>query len=69
MEPKTPPPEEREIEVAPEELDPALKKQVDSEVEEFRRRLEAAGQSTKAKLTPIFYLGVDEKKRSPSKFL
>lgn len=67
-----------------EELDPLLKAQVDGEVEEFRRRLEAgfsfiildcvvwsvrlshffsaAGQSTKAKLTPIFY--VDEKKRS-----
>ncbi len=39
-----------------EELDPELKRQVDGEVEEFRRRLEAAGQSSKTKLAPIFYL-------------
>ncbi len=43
------------------DLDPSLKAQVDGEVEEFRRRLEAAGQSTKAKLTPIFYLGVEDR--------
>ncbi len=42
------------------DLDPSLKAQVDGEVEEFRRRLEAAGQSTKAKLTPIFYLGLED---------
>ena len=45
-----------EEENAEEQLDPELKRQVDGEVEEFRRRLEAAGQSSKTKLAPIFYL-------------
>ena len=40
-------------------LDPALKRQVDAEVDEFRRRLESCG-SSKAKLTPIFYLESDK---------
>jgi hypothetical protein len=52
--------EEEELRVSQEELDPLMKAQVDGEVEEFRRRLEAAGQSSKAKLSPIFYLQ-DEK--------
>ncbi len=46
-----------------EELDPELKRQVDGEVEEFRRRLEAAGQSSKTKLAPIFYLDSNTTKK------
>lgn len=53
---------EDEDEAQNEELDPELKKQVDGEVEEFRRRLEAAGQSSKTKLAPIFYLDSASKK-------
>lgn len=48
--------DEEDEEAQNEELDPELKRQVDGEVEEFRRRLEAAGQSSKTKLAPIFYL-------------
>ena len=46
-----------EDEFSDDELDPELKKQLDREVEEFRRRLESVNShGTKSKLAPIFYL-------------